>query len=582
MNKQNLDSRVFSLASNLFGFGNTTEKEAVQNTIATAVATTLQIETRIMAVYPAIIEEAFSATMDNYRKYIEAYNFKTEAENEQTIKHNLMVESFLAENVLNEVQKEFSILFIKNNKLLPVRKYNSLAEQFCQDYGMIVAKKKIQVVKFATELVFQNLLHLYNSQLMKRNEQYIKLGVTAMRPLEEFKVNSFLVTQLKRNGIASLALCRKTVRNHRQRLEECGVFVDYVYRGQKRAVELHINTEILIVLDLKTAQLISIENQCVTSENKKDLLDNNESTGTPLNEFKKKENVNNIPLFDKEFPLVTPLIFFTGTPTSKKHNPAEGVGEKKIKIPETLSEKLQNLIIHPQELAVSLADKQYNNYKPIDLRYLKEEAYHGTMLKEEFRELCIQDFFKSMSKIYKNSTPFAGSWKKAIRLYMDNKWISFTGDSFNKTNILGDITQMRWRGEWARKWFIKNEFTPLFPYDYFDMTRKTSKEVGFEYTKSKYAEHLQSKVKYEALKKKQQANAVRRKEKMNHSKKCENEVNRFFRDKITMPQLFDYVEKNLPTEYLEKLPSMIEKKSLKINERLAFDDDFLQYNLSEF
>lgn len=582
MNKQHLDARVFSLASNLFGFGNTTEKEAIQNTIATAVATTLQIESRIMAVYPAIIEEAFSATMDNYRKYIEAYNFKTEAENEQTVKHNVTVESFLAENVLNEVQKEFSSLFIKNNKSLPARTYNSLAEAFCQEYGMIVAKKKIQVVKFATELVFQNLLHLYNSQLMKRNEQYIKLGVTALRPLEEFKVNSFLVTQLKRNGIASLDLCRKTVRNHRQRLEECGVFVDYVYRGQKRAVELHINTEILIVLDLKTAQLISIENQCVTSENKKDLLDNNESTGTPLNEFKKKENVNNIPLSDKEFPLVTPLIFFTGTPTGKKQNPTKGAGEKKIKIPETLSEKLQNLVIDPQELAVSLADKHYNNYKPIDLRFLKEEAYHGTMLKEAFRELCIQDFFKSMSKIYKNSTPFAGSWKKAIRLYMDNKWISFTGDSFNKTNILEDITQMRWRGEWARKWFIKNEFTPLFPYDYFDMTRKTSKEVGFEYTKSKYAEHLQSKVKYEALKKKQQANAERRKEEINHSKKCENEVNRFLRNKITMPQLFDYVEKNLPAEYLEKLPNMIEKKSLKINEKVAFDADFLQYNLSEF
>jgi hypothetical protein len=141
---------------------------------------------------------------------------------------------------------------------------------------------------------------------------------------------------------------------------------------------------------------------------------------------------------------------------------------------------------------------------------------------------------------------------------------------------------MRWRGEWARKWFIKNEFTPLFPYDYFDMTRKTAKEVGFEYTKAKYAEHLQSKVKYEALKKKQQCNAVRRKEKINHSKKCENEVNRFFKNKINMPQLFDYIEKNFPAEYFEKLPTMIEKKSLKMNEKVAFDDDFLQYNLSEF
>jgi hypothetical protein len=583
MSKQHLDSKVFSLASNLFGFGNTTEKKSIQNTIATTVATTLQIETRIMAVYPAITLEAFAVTMDNYRKHIETYNFKTEAENVQTFKHNLQVESFLAKNVLNEVQKEFSNLFIKKNKSLSPRAYNNLVDEFCEEYGIILKKNKIQEVKYATELIFQNLLHLYNSQLMKRNEQYMKLGVTAIRPIEEFKVNSFLVTQLKRNGIASLDLCRKTVRNHRQRLEECGVFVDYAYKGQNKPVEVHINSEILTVLDLKTSKLTIADNQCFSSIKKKELPDNNESTRTSLNESQKKENVKNIPLFDKEFPLVTPsYLFFTRTPTSKEQNPTEGGAVESVKVSETLSEKLKSLIVHPQELAVNLANKEYNNYKPIDLRYLEKEAFHGTMLKEEFRELCIQDFFKSISKIYKNSTPFAGSWKKAITLYMAHKWISFTGDSFNKANILEDITQMRWRGEWARKWFLKNEFTPLFPYDYFDMTRKTSKEVGFEYTKVKYTEHLQNKAKYEALKKKQEANAVRRKEKINHSKKCENEVNRFFKNKITLSQLFDYVEKNLPAEYLEKLPSMIEKKTLKINEKVAFDDDFLQYNLHEF
>lgn len=67
--------------------------------------------------------------MDNYRKYIEAYNFKTVAENHQTIKHNVMIEKFLAENVLNEVQKEFSILFIKKNKSLSARIYNILADE---------------------------------------------------------------------------------------------------------------------------------------------------------------------------------------------------------------------------------------------------------------------------------------------------------------------------------------------------------------------------------------------------------------------------------------------------------------------
>ncbi|KUJ63933.1 hypothetical protein AR687_01740 [Flavobacteriaceae bacterium CRH] len=584
MNKQQLDSKVFSLASNLFGFGNTIEKKKTLESIATTVATSFQLDSRIMAVYPAISMEAFSITMDNYRKYIAGYNFKTNAENDLIDKHNANVKCFIRQNELNEMQKEFSALFVKNKQSLKAREYNENVDDFCKDYGMILYKKKIQTVKYSTELVFQNLLHLYNSQLMKRNEQYMKLGVTAIRPIEEFKINSFLVTELKRNGINSLDLCTKTVRNHRQRLQECGVFVDYIFKGRNRPVEVHINAEILTVLDLKTSKLTIAENQRLTSESEKVLPDNNESTRTSLNECQKKENVKNIPLFNKEFPLVTPsYLFFTGTPASKEQIPTEGAGAESVKVSETLSEKLQNLILHPQELAVNLANKEYNNYKPIDIRYLFKEAYSGTMLKEEFRELVIQDFFKSISKIYKNSTPFAGSWKKAISLYMEYKWIAFTGEAFNKASIVDDIQQMRWRAEWARKWFVKNDFPPLFPYDYFDMTRKTSKEVGFEYTKIKWNEHLLGKAKYEALKKKQECNAKRRKETINHSKKCENEVNRFFKNKITMPQLFDYVEKNLPAEYLEKLPQMIEKKCLKMNEKVvSANADFVRYDFSEF
>jgi hypothetical protein len=105
MSKQSLDSKVFSLASNLFGFGNTTEKKTVENNIATSVAISLQPENRIMAVYPAISLDAFSITMDNYRKYISAYNFKTIAENELTEKHNVFVRKFLIENTLTDIQR---------------------------------------------------------------------------------------------------------------------------------------------------------------------------------------------------------------------------------------------------------------------------------------------------------------------------------------------------------------------------------------------------------------------------------------------------------------------------------------------
>jgi hypothetical protein len=582
----NLDDRVFSLASNLFGFGDTEAKKQIEETIAIENAT-LQLDNRIIAVYPAIIEEAFSTTMDNYRKYIASYNFKTEEENEFIQRHNTSVEHFCKVTELTEVQTEFRKVFLSSKKNLKPRAYNEAVNHFCNDYGLIVEKKKIQSVKYATEIVFQNLLHLYNSQLMKRNEKFIKAGITAKRPIQEFKINSFLVTELKRKDIHSIDICTKTVRNHRQRLEEAGVFTEYHFAGQNRPVEVHINPEILVILDVKTSKIKNADNKVVRFEYWNLLPDNNENTRTSLNECKMNENVENISQFQRSSgEALTPshLFFSTGTPNSKEDISNKGAGAKNVKVQNTLSQKLQDLIVHPQELAVNLANGEYMNYKPIDIRYLFKEAFSGTLTNDEFRELVIQDFFKSISKIYRFSSPFAGSWKKAITLYYQKKWIAFTGNSFNKSVLVDEIQQMRWRIEWARKWFMKNQFPPLFPYEYFDMTRKTSKEVGFEYTKAKWNEHLLSIAKYDVLKKKQECNAVRRKETINHAKKCETAINRFFKNKVTYTQLFDYVEKNFPKEYIEKLPDLILKKSLKDNEKtIAIHcNDIVKYSLFEF
>lgn len=584
--QQKIDDRVFSLASNLFGFGNTQAKKQIEETIAIENAT-LQLENRIIAVYPAIIEEAFSTTMENYRKYIAGYNFKTQAENELIEKHNVSVEQFCKDNELTQIQSEFRKVFVLNKKNLKPRAYNEAVSEFCNDYGLIVEKKKIQSVKYATEIVFQNLLHLYNSQLMKRNEKFIKSGITAKRPIQEFKINSFLVTQLKRKEIHSINICTKTVRNHRQRLEEAGVFTEYHFAGQNKPVEVHINPEILVVLDIKTSKLKNAENKQLKCVYWNLLPDNNENTGTIINEYQKNENVENISQnLRSSGEALTPshLFFSTRTHASKEAISNHGAGATTVKVQNILSEKLQNLIVHPQELAVNLANGEYLNYKPIDIRHLFKEAFSGTLTNDEFRELAIQDFFKSVSKIYRFSTPFTGSWKKAITLYYQNKWIAFTGNSFNKSVLVDEILQMRWRTEWARKWFIKNQFPPLFPNDYFDMTRKTSKEVGFEYTKAKWNEHLLSIAKYDALKKKQECNAVRRKETINHAKKCETAVNRFFKNKVNYTQLFDYVQKNLPKEYIEKLPDLIMKKSLKDNEKtIAMDcNDMEKYSVLEF
>ena len=192
--RKRLDDRVFNIASTLFGYPPNTTEQDPQKTIAMP----LQLNERIIAIYPAIIDKAFKSTMDNFRSYIASYNFKTQGENELIAQHNISVKAYCEQNELSAIQTTYKALFLQKNKsITQTRAYNQAVTDFCQQYGNIIEKKKIQSVKYATEVVFQNLLHLYNAQLMHRNEKFIKAGITAKRPLQEFKINSFLVTQLK-------------------------------------------------------------------------------------------------------------------------------------------------------------------------------------------------------------------------------------------------------------------------------------------------------------------------------------------------------------------------------------------------
>lgn len=587
-----LDSKVFGIASNLFGFGSTEVKNEIENEIATAAF--IAEKKPLTAVYPAIIEEAFAQTMDNYRKFVAMKNFQCSEENTIIEEHNKKVRLYRKKdkqgqwiNNLTDVQIEYSRLFVENksNKALNPTEYNLKVDEFCKNYGMLVQKRKLVTIKYATELVFQNFLCLYNQQLMVKNKRYMKHAIVTESPLEAFKLNSWKVTKLKRNEVLSLPLCTKTIRNHRERLEEFGILTEYHFNGRNRPVELHINPTILVVKDLQNGKILTAENQCVTPESGKIVPKQNENTRTFINENQIKK-VENSTFGDKVSLSVGRFIFFTGTPSGNVGNPTEGgaaqsvkVSQKSTNIPESLSDKLQKLIQDPQELAVNLAEGKCNSYKPIRLEYLEREAYNGTLLNEEFRELCIQDFFQMAAKIWKNRTPYAGSWKKAINQYYQSKFIAFTGNSFNKANIFDEMKSLRWRLLWAMKWYRKNEnVNPLFPSDYFDFTRKNSKEVGFEYTKKKFADHLKYKEKAEQLKKKQEANAARRLATINHSKKFETVVNRFFKDKLTLTELYNHVEKNFPPEFSEKLAQKVEEKALKATEKYSF----VRYDIHDF
>lgn len=604
-NSSRLNPKVFSMAANLFGIPEpqSTEPRPLPSEINSD-------PDRIMAVYPSITGEAFTKTMDNYRIFVATYNFTAKAENALLEQYNNTVQKNWASGNLTEVQIKFAQLFRKNHGHDYNRVWNEKAEAFNQEYGMLIEKKKIQTIKPQTELIFQNFLFLYNRQLMKRNEQQMRLRLNAVRPLQEFKVNPYHITELKRNQVASIDLCTKTIRNHRERLQEVGILMDYNYTNPFRPVALHINPKILVIFDINSKKLTTSENQHVTPVNGKELPHTYyENTRTIKNECEIKENASDFP--DKEFaPLTTNSFVFYKNTAGKDDNSPMPPAPADVKISETLpqlsspagrfaapttagtvaarfipvatagqdkpdctrsetpktkSEILQELIVDPQQLAVELAQQKHFGYVPIDLRHFEREAFTGTMTQEDFRQLVIQDFFKSAAKLYRETSPWAGSWKKAINLYYERKFVRWNGNSFNKADILQDIPELRWRLENVRKYQLRNpDWQLLFPNQYFDFSRDSAKEGGFEYTVKAWKSHLSYMAGKEARKRRTEAEAERRKRKINHAKKCENEIKRFFKNKISIEQLHDYVHNNLPDEFKLKLPEMMERIKLNL------------------
>lgn len=512
-----------------------------------------------MAFLPYIDLKAFNITMDNYRLYIAAYNEKVKQQNIEIGKHNAGVRKYRAANPLTQVQAGFSATFMsKYGKLRPAH-FNRMADDFNTQYGPLIEKRCILTVKYATEIIFQQMLHLYSVQMGRQTSEWLRLGIPEPRPVRKFDVNAHHVSTLKRNGARSVAVCNATIRNHRERLEECGVLTHYAFRGHKIGVKMHINSEILAVFDAKTGQYVTPENQRFTPESLKVLADNNEATGTFKRSIKKRENAGgDFPV--NGTPAAGQLIVFYGNIPQQGADSEDTPGAENVKISQTLSEKLHDTLTHPHGLAEELAGGLHFAYNPIPIRYLYQEAKSGTLTRDEFKEVIIQDFFKTASRLWRGKPVFVGAWKNAINSWMEKRFTARNGGgefTLRKDHMVELLQEYRWRIANAEKWFRKTGINPLYPSAYFDFTRQDKKEIGFEYTRRAWQRHLDYEKSKPQKTKKLRRKADVRAAGINHSRKYDTQLSRFFKGRIDLEQLYDYVQRNLPATYYEKLTHTI-------------------------
>lgn len=529
----------------------------------------------VVACWPFLNKQARAMTMDNFRLEKAIHNNKVEALNLEIDKYNAQVEIFCS-GKLNEVQKQFPALFLKHIKTAEkkakydAKAYNILVEQFNSERGMLIKKRKEETLKYPSEQHFENMLHLYAKQLAQFTNEYMKLGVSEPSTVRPFDANSYHITALERTNdsetfVYSLPVCNATVRNHRRKLERAGFFTHYCFAGHKKGVKMHFSSKILVLFDAKTGNITNTDNQIVIPRTSKEFTDKNKAITRTLITVNKTEN-GQADFLDLGTPPADLLSVFYGNIPKQDEKSKIGGAPPNVKVSQKRSEFLREYTLTDKNFAVRLAAGEFHNYKRIDFEVLEKEAYNGTLTRPEKMELVKNEFFKYLSRIYRGSTPYPGTYQKALYEFEDQFYVSNGNGKFliSKDMMVDKLKEWVWRINSAQRWFLKTSIRPLNPHDYLDKTRTDKKEIGFYYTKKAYLKHLKDKekepLKVAIIKK----NAAIRKAKINYSNKYHAFESKFFKDKITLEQFITYVKDNLPANYMQEITNSIQKRAASL------------------
>lgn len=112
--------------------------------------------------------------------------------------------------------------------------------------------------------------------------------------------------------------------------------------------------------------------------------------------------------------------------------------------------------------------------------------------------------------------------------------------------------------------YLKNhpDFQLLFPGEYFDTTRTTAKEGGFEYTVKSWKKHLKYLEGKKQDQQKTRVNASKRKKKNSDRQKVDAHVKGYLKGKFDLDELLTKVEQLGNKELYMILPEIIKKASI--------------------
>lgn len=506
--------------------------------------------------HPIITPDDFSKTLNNYRKYITIYNKKVRSKNRPIDKYNIDVR-YNERNYIKSKEEEIEVFFWrKKHKGLEPVQYNEAVDKFNNKHGKLLRKIHVlKEVKSSSEKFFAGFLHYYQQQLYARKNKY-------QQPLPDrlpkYHVFPNLINRPTKDGVEYLNASYNTIREHRDRLIEAGVLRSYKFHGGKKAVSVAFNEDILSLTDNVKNKKTKTENQSVTALSNKKVGDKNVSSrniSLVNNQYRDKGNSNSKFELNEASTEIT-----TKTPQGKLADFENGLSENA-----QLSKVLSTTLLQKGKLARELTAQKYADYKPLDLQILQSEAYYGNMHPDDFKELAIQDIFKFSNDIFSDlSGIHPGAWTNAIKYWQKDKFISFTGKTLSKTNLLGKWQKAIEVLREVKKYKNTNDqWQPRFPSLYFDPARVYKENNCFEYALQNF--NLDEvDVKPKSKRKKEALNEINKKSRTKTDlQKALDMIRKYLRDDIELQRLYNYVEANCKTVSSKNLQSLIIKEMHK-------------------
>lgn len=514
--------------------------------------------------YPYIDSQSFNMAMVNYCQKVFEYNSWVEKENKAVKTYNNLVAAQLeatppTDELLVTVGK-----FLKSIATLPVKHYNSSVDAFNKKHTPLATKKPTVTIKPVTEMIFRVILVFYTQQLKQRNLTRMQLGQSCAGTLPQVQLNSYEIGMHKLNEIPRLNMNKRTIQRHLKRLLEAEILVGYVFRGTKRPTLAYINNEILLVKDSQENLKTFTENQPFNLLPTTSCRNINHNTSTKINNIKTRE-VNNLPVanFNNNRPTSEGDVMSQGEATQSPKYENTKKGKRNFESSQKFnanSEFLKQRIQEQNKLAAEISSKKHTNTPTLPVNVLQQEASSGTLSREEFKTLLIQDFFIYSSKLWANSTPYAGSFIKAMRMFEDNEFQSPNGSVYHKDTMLKSMIKYRWMVERASSWLKNHGKYTLYPHLYFDFTRTEKHEGGFWHWSKRYDSQ-------QARKKTAQNNKVSQvakgKARKSDHRKAVSAINKYLNDKMNLTELQEYISVNLPNKFTKKLAVMINQANQK-------------------